>query len=385
MNFYEDKYADFIIKRMLRLQSGEKLSLNCNSETLPFAHKVAHIAAEESGLPVSLVYIENGKVESVDEIEPSFQVKEQKGVAMLHLASFPESGKNEELDAKALQEYRLLADPIFLDRRISVPWATAYVPTPLWAEFVYGPGATTDMLWRDIAELYELEDEENFDLTDTLEKSLSIRANKLNSLNLIAFKLESSTCSLYLPIAKRTKHVTSATRVNNRFFYPSFPCEDIAVAIDMRRAEGHFTTTMPFRLFDKIFEHASVNIKEGMVTGFVLEGGNDYITRFINIDEEAKRVGELILCDNMSRSSLFNRSLGLPVFDRMRGVSIVLGGVRPEAVTGSDESSLSQEGINTSFARLELPILSDSLSIIGVDKDNKETLIMENGSFTEEF
>lgn len=386
MNFYEDKYADFIVRRMLRLREGEKLSLNCNEETLEFAHKVAHVAAEESGVPVSLVYIEDGKVESVDEIDPSYQAREQNGVSMLHLASFPKSGSSEELDAKALQEYRLLADPLFLDRRVSVPWATAYVPTPLWAEFVYGSGATTDMLWRDLAELCELEDEDRLDLTDTQEKTLALRAEKLNRLEIEAFRLESTTCSLYLPLAGRTQHVSGAGRVRgNRFFYPSYPCEDIAVALDWRKGEGSFTTTLPFRLFDRISEHASVTLKDGEVTGFSLEGATESISRFINIDAMARHVGELILCDGMTRSSVFSASLGLPVFDRMRGVSLVLGGARPEAVTGTEAEELEKDGINTSFARLELPLSSDSLKVTAVLKDGSEITVMEDGCFTEEF
>lgn len=386
MNFYADRYAHFIVNRMLRLEEGEKLSLNCNEETLPFAHMVAHVAAEKTGVPVSLVYIENGKVESVDEIDPSYQAGKEKGVAMLHLASFPKSEESEELDARTLQSLRLLADPIFLDRRISVPWATAYVPTPLWAEFVYGQGATTDMLWNDIASLYELEDEDAVDLTSTLERSLAQRAAKLNALKAVSLRLESPTCHLELPLAVRSQAVSSASRLaSGRFFYPSFPCEDIAIALDWRKAEGSAETTLPFRFFSRIVENASFTVKGGRLTSLQIEAAGEDINRYLNIDSFSASVGELILCDGLSRSALYKRSLGLPAFDHMRTTTLVFGGVRPEAVTGTDEESLSENGINTGFARLELPVGSPSLNITAADASGKETLIMEDGSFTEEF
>lgn len=382
MNFYADKYAHYIVNRMLRLEEGEKLSINCNEDTLPFAHVVAHEAAETTGQSVSLVYIENGKVESVDEIDPSYQVKSDKGVAMLHLASFPSFDMDAELDAKALQEFRLLSDPIFLDRRISVPWATAYVPTTKWAEFVYGTGATTDKLWMDLADLLELEDEDSVDLTETLEKVLSLRAQKLNSLKAITLKLESSTCELTLPLALDYKATPSAAKLKNgRTFYPSLPCEDISVALDFTKANGHFDTTLPFRLFDRIFENASITIKDGEISGFSLEGGSGYINKFINIDKLSKNVGELILCDGMTHSSFFKKALGLPNYDRMRTTSIVFGGVNPEGITLEDEAALDGSKLNTSFARLELPLGSDSLKITAINQFGKESVIMEDGVF----
>ncbi len=388
MNTYADRYARFILERMLRLQKGEKLTINCNEETFSFAKELSHMAAELTGVNSTLVYIVKGKVESVDEIEPPYEGKEQGKACMLHLATLPECSldPDTELGAKELQEFRLLSDPIVLDRRISVPWATAYVPSPYWAEFLYGAGETVDRLWMDLAELYDLEDEETTDLTISQEKVLRKRIRNLDSLGISALHLKAPNLDLTLPLASGVRFQTSAARLEDgRFFYPSYPCEDVFVPVDFRRASGYFSTTRRFRLFDRFFENASVNIEDGRIKGFILEDGNDEINRFFRTDSKSMQVGEIILCDHLTHTSRRDLCLGVPILDRMRTTSIVLGGATPEAITEEDEARLDLDGINTSFTRLELPIGSDELQVDALLQNGESVPIMIDGSFTDEF
>ena len=159
MNTISERYASYIINRQLRLETGEKLTVNCNEDTLDFAGTLSKMAAEATGVPVQLVYIRDGKVETVEEVDPDFTAKANGRAVMVHLASFPSFKALDESDlsARELQEYRLIAEPVITDRQISVPWATVYVPTAAWAEFVYGQGATTDSLWLMISDMLALD------------------------------------------------------------------------------------------------------------------------------------------------------------------------------------------------------------------------------------
>ncbi len=387
MNYLADRYAYHIVHRMLRLEEGEKLTVNANEETIGFSHKVAHEAAETTGVSVSLVSIENGRVQSVDEIEPSYPAKEAKGNAMLHLASFMKSEfrEDEENDAINLQKHRLLADPIILDRRISIPWAVAYVPDALWAEYVYGSGATTDQLYIDLAAFLGFDDEEtDHDSSATTAMTLAMRCRDLNSMKIKALHLESPSLCLDLYPSTGSLTGTSAVRLpNGRFFYPSLPCEDIIIPLDFRKGDGWFKSTLPFRFFDRPFNSVDVRIKNGRITGFDCEDAK-YARRFMNIDEKASSLSELILCDNITRSSSFNLSFGIPLLDRMRTSEIVFGGTSPENITLRDGKELEASGLNTSFARLEIPAGSRELCVTALTEDGRETLIYENGLFASE-
>ncbi len=387
MNYLADRYAHYIVHRMLRLEEGEKLTVNADEESMEFSHKVAHEAAELTGVAVSLISIENGKVQSADEIEPSYPAREARGNVMLHLASFipSEFREDEENDAVSLQKHRLLADPIFLDRRISIPWAVAYVPTASWAEYVYGSGATVDQLYIDLASYLDFDDEDvDFDSTRTLERSLAMRCRTLEKMKIKSLHLESPSLELNLYPSSGAAIGTSAVRLDSgRFFYPSLPCEDIIFPLDYRKGDGWFKSTLPFRFFDKSFQSVDVRIRDGRITRFESEDAK-YVKRFLNIDDKSSALSELILCENLTRCADFPLSFGIPLLDRMRTSEIVFGGVSPEHITLKDENELDSYGLNTSFARLEIPVGSRELCVTALLEDGREELIYEDGLFASE-
>ena len=377
----QDKYAIYIINRMLRLQEGEHLYINSTEESLPFAHIVAHAAADLSGVPASIVYIENGRVQSVDEIESESGIKrEEKGVAMLHLSTFQPSrfSLDEEDDAIHLQQHRLLSDPLVLDRRISTPWAVAWIPTLKWAEFVYGQGSTVDELFMDLADYLGLEDEN--DTSSTIERTLSMRCEKLNSMKIESLHLSGPSVELEAFLAKGARIGTSAFRLpDGRFFYPSLPCEDIIIPVDFRKAEGWIKATYPFRLYDRTFESVELEIRGGKIASFEIED-SAYAGKYLNIDGKAASISEIILCESLTRSARFSRSFGVPLLDRMRSSEIVFGGITPELVSLQDEALLESHGLNNSFARLEVPFGSRELTVTARTSE-QDVVIFKDGIF----
>lgn len=387
METYAQKYAALIVKDMLRLERGEKLSINCTEDTIEFAHMLAHTATEETGLPVSLVFIENGKVESVDEIDPEDMQKIQpKGFAMVHLATFrnPIRKEGSELDAPLLQDFALLAEPVDLERRIAVPWATVYVPTPAWAEFMFGPGATTDQVWLLLSDLLQLDSDDASSLYSMQRKILEMRMEKLEKLHITALELESENTHLFLPLVKDAVFGTSAGRLaSGRVFYPILPCEDIFIPLDMNGAKGEAVITHPFRLFDRIIDEASFHIENGEVTGCMVRNGEKYFQDYLNIDKESRKVGELVICDEMTRASRIEQTFGIPLLDRMRSTHLCLGATNGACLRQKDLETAVAMGANTGFARLELPIGNDEMDIYAITAEGEKVKIVEDGLFLE--
>lgn len=386
MTYYQEKYINLIIKDILRLKVGEKLTINCNEESIYFAKDLANEAAKTTRVNVNVVYIIKGKVENVTEIEPVDPIFEKNmGNAMIYLATFDNPFFTMgEFDAKTLQEFKLLAEPVFADRQIAIPWATIYVPTLSWAEFLFPNDVSVDRLWQLINEIFDLD--EDFDLnTFTQIALLNQRCKWLNEMQIEALELKSSTCDLYLPLAKETLVSTSATILpNGREFISTFPCEDIIIPLDYKKARGNFTTTYPFRLFDKVFSDASFAIENGEIIGYSIPGGEEYVSALFEVDEDSKRIGELILCESYTIASRITQSLGVPLLDRMRTSNLVLGAITPTCLTKNcEEEKFKEFGINTSLARLELPFGSNDLEIFAVNKNGDKIKIMEDGSFSE--
>ena len=380
MNTISERYASYIINRQLRLETGEKLTVNCNEDTLEFAGTLSKMAAEATGVPVQLVYIRDGKVETVEEVDPDFTAKANGKAVMVHLASFPSFKALDESDlsARELQEYRLIAEPVITDRQISVPWATVYVPTAAWAEFVYGQGATTDSLWLMISDMLAL-DREGIDLMirDSIHTS---RRKRIEDERITDIFIKGPSADLHLKRNRRARITgTLSTLRDGRSFEPTSPAEDTVIALDEFSGEGTFRTTYPFRLFDRVFQDAAVTIENGRIKSFSTEGGALHASKYLNIDEESGRVGELAIADGYTPVSRMRVASGIPALDQMRTTSLVFGGITPAAVTPGSDEELKQDGVNTSFVRLVLPIGDMETEIKAYTEDGRYITLMEDG------
>ncbi|MDY3849703.1 MAG: aminopeptidase [Bullifex sp.] len=380
MNTISERYASYIINRQLRLETGEKLTVNCNEDTLEFAGTLSKMAAEATGVPVQLVYIRDGKVETVEEVDPDFTAKANGRAVMVHLASFPSFKALDESDlsARELQEYRLIAEPVITDRQISVPWATVYVPTAAWAEFVYGQGATTDSLWLMISDMLAL-DREGIDLMirDSIHTS---RRKRIEDERITDIFIKGPSADLHLKRNRRARITgTLSTLRDGRSFEPTSPAEDTVIALDEFSGEGTFRTTYPFRLFDRVFQDAAVTIENGRIKSFSTEGGALHASKYLNIDEESGRVGELAIADGYTPVSRVRVASGIPALDQMRTTSLVFGGITPAAVTPGSDEELKQDGVNTSFVRLVLPIGDMETEIKAYTEDGRYITLMEDG------
>ena len=197
----------------------------------------------------------------------------------------------------------------------------------------------------------------------------------------ISFVREADSISLSADLADGARITTTAMNLNGRrFFCPSLPCEDLIFPVNFRSARGSFRSTYPFRLFDRVFESASFTVKDGKIAS---ASGIEpaYINRYMNIDERAAFAGEIILCESLTQPAKTDLAFGIPLLDRMRSSEVVFGGISPEAVTLDDETQLEASGLNTSFARLEVPVGSRQLSVAAKLSDGRTVSIFEDGVF----
>lgn len=137
MSITNQEYAKSIVTDLLKLRATDALSINTEEIDLEFAKKIANIALEITKVTVKIVVTENGKPTQVLEFDPAPPALDPQGFAMLRLAHESEDDKqdnNEYLelivdkdDLVTVQKFGHLAEPILLNRRISVPWCVARI------------------------------------------------------------------------------------------------------------------------------------------------------------------------------------------------------------------------------------------------------------------
>lgn len=134
MSTTNQAYAKTIVKDLLKLRAGDALSINTEEVDLEFAKEIANLALEITKVTVKIVVTESGKPSQVLEFDPAPPALDPQGFAMLRLAhEKEEQHDNKEYlelivdkeDLITVQKFGHLAEPVLLNRRISVPWCVA--------------------------------------------------------------------------------------------------------------------------------------------------------------------------------------------------------------------------------------------------------------------
>ncbi len=130
-------YAKTIIEDLLRLKGGDALSINTEEQDLEFAKEIANTALPITQVTVKIVVTENGKPTQVLEFDPAPPALDPQSFAMLRLAhekqQVPQANADylevivDKEDLVTVQKFGHLAEPVLLNRRISVPWCVAKV------------------------------------------------------------------------------------------------------------------------------------------------------------------------------------------------------------------------------------------------------------------
>lgn len=137
MNNSRQAYAKTIVADLLKLRAGDALSINTEEIDLEFAKEIANTALEITRVTVKIVVTDKGKPNQVIEFDPAPPALDPQSFAMLRLAHESEEkqeNKEEYLelivdkeDLVTVQKFGHLAEPVLLNRRISVPWCVAKI------------------------------------------------------------------------------------------------------------------------------------------------------------------------------------------------------------------------------------------------------------------
>jgi aminopeptidase len=190
------RYAQLIIDVQLKLTEGDSLSINTEAITMHFARLLARQACLTTRQSVTIVETNHGKVVQAYPIEPEekeiFRPPVHTSV-MCHLFDLDTIPYRTDTDfasvvgeVTAIAKFGHLSDPVFLDRRIAVPWANVPYPGLTWAAGLLGRTATEEEMWNLFSMLYRLDSGWNVSFWEEQGNVLEYRKKALNKLGTMA-------------------------------------------------------------------------------------------------------------------------------------------------------------------------------------------------------
>src|SRR5690625_4324103 len=166
------------------------------------------------------------------------------------------------------------------------------------------------------------------------------------------------------------------------------PTEEVFCMPHKYEVEGTVTSTMPLNYGGTIIDNFSMTFKEGKVVDFKAEHGEEALRHLLDIDEGAKRIGEIALVPDESPVSQSGLIFYNTLFDENASCHIALGKAYPTNVEGGPEmdlEALDKNGINDSMVHVDFMIGSAEMDIDGVKEDGTTEAVFRNGTWAIKF
>lgn len=394
MDQYLERYLRIIIDVQLKLVEGDNLSINTEARSMEFARSLAREAVLTTRLPVMIVETEAGKVIQAYPIDPKEKdlFRPEVGQAvMCHIVDldnhpYDEDEEFDEIckDVASLALYGALSDPIFLDRRVSVPWANIPYPGPRWATALLGHRASDDEAWQLLAKIMRLESEEAASFWQGQANVIAWRKKRLDALSRSTVTLTGDGWSLRGSLAPMTHFCGGASTIfSGRTFIPTLPIQAVVGSFASDTVNGTVEASRPFYVLGSRVEGASFTIEGGTVIQWHARRGQEALDAYFAVDEGARRVSTLILTDANTIES-HHLEVGLhPHFHHEVESAIGFGGFAIDTLDREvDEEKLPECRLADSLVRLAVPIGGTHLSVV-FDADGEEIVMMEEGVFNE--
>lgn len=387
----QERYAELIISIQLRLSEGDNLTINTNARTMNFARLFAKKAVEVTKLPATIVETSLGQVLQtypIDPIEKGLMRPDVKTSVLAHIVDLDEFPYAEDEDwneppheVRTLAHYGHLADPVFLDRRISIPWANIPFPGTAWAASLLGHLVTIEEMWELFSTLMRLG--EDWSPTYWAEQAnlLTYREKILNTYPSGSISLKGSETELTGKQAAHTKWISGVFRLaSGREYIPLLPTQSVHTSFALGSVNGKVVSASSFNLFGEAVEEAAFTIKEGKVVDYSAKRGKELLDQYFAVDEGARIVSGISLADSNTLECRYLKGLTHPHYKKECISLLHLGGVLVDTIImGAEEEVLA--GLAQSLAHLEIPLQGD-ITVKIEEPDGSIHAMIEEGSFT---
>jgi aminopeptidase len=386
----QERYAELIIAIQLRLSEGDSLTINTNARTMNFARLVARKATHVTKLPVTIVETSMGKVLQtypIDPIEKRGMRPQVKTSVLAHIVDLDEFPYGEDEDwnepsheVRTLAHYGHLSDPVFLDRRISIPWANIPYPGTAWAASMLGRLVSIEEMWNLFGILMRLTSDWSPTYWTEQANVLSYREKILNTSLGKMISIKGSETELIGEQSPLTGWISGVFRLaSGREYIPLLPVQSVHTAFKTGSTNGKVRAGSPFTLFGAPVTEAAFTIEDGVVVSYDAREGKEALKKYFEVDEGTKAVSGISLADSNTPECRYISRLVHPHYKKECRSILHLGGVLVDTIkAGTREDDLPDLG--QSIAHLEIPLCHDITVEIREPDGSNKTIIAE-GSF----
>lgn len=268
-------------------------------------------------------------------------------------------------------------------------WCVMSIPTKAWAKRVFPDVPEDDAvekLWDAIFKATRMYEDDPVAAWEEHLRNIEKRVNFLNEKSFKKLYYKSSN-GTDLTVELPEGHIWAGGGGKNAkdvFFVANMPTEEVFTMPHKYGVNGVVHSTKPLNYGGNLINNFNLTFKDGKVVDFKAEEGYDVLKDLLDLDEGAKRLGEVALVPYDSPISQANIIFYNTLFDENASCHFALGKAYPTNLKGGpemNEEELDKAGVNDSLTHVDFMVGDKDLSIIGETKDGERIQIFENGNW----
>ncbi|MCI8331385.1 MAG: aminopeptidase [Clostridiales bacterium] len=400
------KYAKLIVQVGVNLQKGQSAVIFAEADQHEFVTYVvdecyksgaSEVRVEWSFQPITKLHYRHQSVKTLsrvpDWVEEKHKENAQNLPCMIHLLSEDPDGLNginrSKLQKSQQARYQVLK-PYRDAMENKYPWTIAAVPSAKWAKKVF-PGLRTsaaiEKLYEAIFETVHITEQNDPIAAWTAHnQTFKERCDTLNALHLdrLTYQSANGTDFTVWLIPEAKWEGGGETTLNGHYFNPNMPTEEIFTAPMAGKAEGRLVATKPLSYYGEIIDDFSITFKNGEASSWTAKTGADALSKMIESDEGARRLGEVALVPFDSAINNQNLLYYNTLFDENASCHFALGDGYTNLINGYEnmtKEQLREIGVNQSMIHVDFMVGAPDLSITGYTKENTAVPIFKQGKF----
>ncbi len=400
-----EQYAELVVRVGVNIQPGQALLVTAPLETVEFTRLIVSKAYEAGAKYVQVEFeddsITRSRFEHGDEASfdyyPAWKAEmmekfaEEGGATLTIKVPNPDlyQGIDPEHVSRATKAAATAREGYaHYTRNAKISWCLIKAPTKAWADKVFADIAEEDrirVMWDTIFQMNRVDGSDPIQNWQEHLNNLEQLQNKLNHKNYKSLHYRAPGTDLKIELAER--HIWRGGGGENAqgiYTVANMPTEEVFTMPKRTGVNGHITSTMPLNLNGQLVDRITFTFKDGKVTEYTAESGEQHLTHLLATDEGACYLGEVALVPHDSPISNLNRIFYNTGIDENASCHLALGSAYPfniENGTQMNREELLQNGANVSLTHVDFMIGSAELDIDGELQDGSTEAVFRKGNW----
>jgi aminopeptidase len=176
----------------------------------------------------------------------------------------------------------------------------------------------------------------------------------------------------------------ASTSKNGIICNPNIPTEEVFTTPHAQRVDGHVRSTKPLSYQGSLIDGIAVRFEGGRIVEAKASRGEEVLNKVLDIDEGARRLGEVALVPHSSPISASGLLFYNTLFDENAACHIALGQCYSKCFVDGGKltpEQIAAQGGNKSLIHIDWMIGSDRIDIDGVHADGRRVPVFRKGEW----